>query len=155
VSASDHHISVARCRRRRGAAAPCLGGGAYRLRWLLRRVADDDRDAFGELFHRVSGPVSSRVRRQVPDPIRAAGVVAGTFVEVWWLAGCHVDPDTEVMAWINNIVRRRVADSWPLALPAADPVVVASAAITALWVQRLEVELAALLKQRTAPSSTT
>jgi hypothetical protein len=155
VSASDRHMFVARSRRGRGAAAPCRGGGAARLRWLLRRVADDDRDAFGELFNRVSGPVSSRVRRQVPDPIRAAGVVAGTFVEVWWLAGGHVDPDTDVMAWINKIVRRRVAECWPLALPAAGPVVGASAAITALWVQRLEVELAGLLRQRTTPSSTT
>jgi DNA-directed RNA polymerase specialized sigma24 family protein len=151
VSASDHHVSVARSLRRRGAAAPGLGGGADRLRWLLRRVADDDRGAFGELFHRVSGPVSSRVRRQVPDPFRVAGVVAGTFVEVWWLAGCHVDPDTDVMAWINKIVRRRVADSRQLAPPPADSVAVASAAITGLWVQRVEVELAALLRRCPTP----
>lgn len=148
-------MSVARTLRRRGAAAPALGGDEDRLQWLLRRVADDDHGAFGELFHRVSGPVSKRVRRQVPDPIRGAGVVAGTFVEVWWLASCHVDPDTDVMAWINKIVRRRVADSRQLAPLATDSVALASAAITALWVQRLEVELAALLRQRTTPKGAT
>jgi hypothetical protein len=155
VSASAHHMSVARSLRRRGAAAPGSGGGADRLRWLLRRVADDDHGAFHELFHRVSGPVSSRVRRQVPDPLRVSGVVAGTFVEVWWLAGCHVDPDTDVMAWINKIVRRRVADSRPLAPPPADSGAVASAAITALWVQRVEAELATLLGGCTTPQGAT
>jgi hypothetical protein len=150
VSASAHHTSVARTRRR-GTATSGQGGGADRLRWLLRRVADDDHGAFGELFHRVSGPVSSRVRRQVPDPFRVAGIVAGTFVEVWWLAGGHVDPDTDVMAWINKIVRRRVADSRPLAPPPAGSVAYASAAITELWVQRVEVELATLLRRRTTP----
>ena len=149
MSASDHLMSVAQGLRRHGAEAPVPGGGADRLRWLLRRVADDDRGAFGELFHRVSPAVSSWVSRQVPDPFRVAGVVAGTFVEVWWLAGCHVDPDADVMAWINKIVGRRVADSRPLVPPSAGSAAVASAAITGLWVQRVEVELAALLRTGT------
>jgi hypothetical protein len=87
------------------------------------------------------------VRRQVPDPFRVASIV----VEVWWLAGGHVDPDTDVMAWINKIVRRRVADSRPLTPPPTDSVAFASAAITGLWVQRVEVELATLLRRRSTP----
>lgn len=131
------------------AAAPDPGGGADRLRWLLRRIADDDRDAFAELFHRVSGPLSSRLRRQVSDPHRVAGVVAGTFLEVWWLAGSHVDPDTDVMAWINEIVQRRVADSRSPASTPADSAAPTPAALTAVWAQRLEVELAGLLSRPT------
>jgi hypothetical protein len=49
---------------------------------LVRRIAGDDRDAFGELFDRRSGRVSRRLRRQVSDRYRAGGVLAGTFVEV-------------------------------------------------------------------------
>jgi len=95
--------------------------GPERVRWLIRRIADDDRDAFAELFDLCSGPVSSGLRDQVSDRHRAAGILAGTFTEVWWLAGCHVDPDTDVMAWIDEIVQRRVADSRPAAPSVADP----------------------------------
>ncbi len=44
------------------------------------------------------------------DFAQADGVVAATFVEVWWLAGCHVGPDTDVMTWINGIAARRDAE---------------------------------------------
>lgn len=115
------------------------GDDSADLRRLVQRIAADDRNAFAELFDRVSGPLSSGLRSQVPDPVRAAGIVAGTFVEVWWLAGCHVAADTDVLAWINEIVRRRVADSRSPGPGAPD-----SAAHTALWAQHSELELAEL-----------
>jgi DNA-directed RNA polymerase specialized sigma24 family protein len=151
VSASAHHISIEQALRRRETALPGPGGDADRLRWLLRRIADDDRGAFAELFHQLSAPMSSRVRHQVADPLRGAGVVAGTFVEVWWLAGCHINPETDVMAWINKIVWRRVADSRPPAKPAADSVAPTPGVLTALWTHRLEAELAGLLRRSTTP----
>jgi DNA-directed RNA polymerase specialized sigma24 family protein len=152
VPTSAHHITVEQALCRQQTAVPGPGGDADRLRWLLRRIADDDRGAFTELFYRVSGPVSSAVRRQVSDPLRVASVVAGTFVEVWWLAGCHINPETDVMAWINKIAWRRVADSRPPAKPAADSVAPTPVVLTALWTQRVEVELAGLLGRRTTPS---
>lgn len=126
-------------------------GGPERLRWLIRRIADDDRDAFVELFARCSGLVSRRLRRQVLDRYRVSVVLAGTFVEVWWLARCHVDPDTNVMAWIDEIVQRRVADSQPAAPSAADPASPGPDLLGAVWRQRVELELAGLLSRRHSP----
>jgi hypothetical protein len=117
---------------------------------LVRRIADNDRDAFGELFDRVAAPMSNAVSRKVPDPVRVAGIVAGALVEVWWLAGGHVDPDTDVPAWITGIVNRRVGDSEsPGPVPdfdAAKPGV-----LTGSRVQRVEVELAGLLARAPDP----
>jgi hypothetical protein len=131
-------------------AAFVASGSAAHLRWLVRRIADNDRDAFGELFDRVASPMSNAVSRQVPDPVRVARIVAGAFVEVWWLAGGHVDPDTDVPAWITEIVNRRVEDSEsPGPVPdfdAAKPGV-----LTGSRVQRVEVELAGLLARPPDP----
>jgi DNA-directed RNA polymerase specialized sigma24 family protein len=150
VSVSPHHVSAARAVRLREAAALGPGGGEDHLRWLVRRVADNDRAAFAELFYRVSGAMSNGLHRQIPDLDRVAGVVAGTFVEVWWLAGGHVDPGTDVMAWLHQIVRRRLADSRPAERP-VESVTVASAALTAFWAHRAEVELAGLLERHPTP----
>lgn len=130
--------------------APC--GGPERLQWLVRRIADDDRDAFCELFDRCSGRVLSGLRRQVSDRYRVAGVLAGTFVEVWWLAGGHVDPDTDVMAWIDQIVQRRVGDSRPAALSAAICASPDAGSLGALWAQGVEAELAGLLRWCQSPA---
>ncbi len=121
--------------------------GAAHLRWLVRRIADDDHDAFGELFDRLSGPVASALSRQLSDPLRVASVHAGTFVEVWWLAGGHIDAYTDVLAWITDIASRRVADSRSPA-PGADLDAANAAALTASWAQRVEAELAGLLARR-------
>jgi DNA-directed RNA polymerase specialized sigma24 family protein len=118
------------------------------LRWLVRRIADDDRDAFAEFFDRLAGSVSSALHRQVSDPDQVAGVVAGTFVEIWWLAGGHVDADTDVLAWITEIVGRRVVDSRSFApLPGSKAATPAVLAVP--WAQRIEAELGALLARRT------
>jgi hypothetical protein len=152
VSALTHHVPFGRTVRLRGSASPGPRGGPERLRWLIRRIADDDRDAFCELFDRCSGRVSSGLRRHVSDRHRVAGVLAGTFVEVWWLAGCHVDPDTDVVVWIDEIVQRRVADSRPAALSAAICASPGVGSLGALWAQGVEVELAGLLRRRHSPS---
>ncbi|MFF5296242.1 hypothetical protein [Paractinoplanes globisporus] len=140
MSALNHHDP---CRRAHESGPR---GGPERLRWLVRRIAGDDRGAFAELFDRCAGPVLSGLCAQVSDPRRVAGVLAGTFVEVWWLAGCHTDPGTDVMAWIDGIVRRRVADTRP-AEP-ADPAASGVDPFGALWAQGVEVELACLLRRR-------
>jgi hypothetical protein len=84
---------------------------------------------------------------QVSDQQRAAGVLAGTFVEVWWLAGCHVDPDADVMAWIDEIVQRRIADSRPGAPLSADSAPPSRGILSAWWAQGVGVELARLLSR--------
>jgi hypothetical protein len=146
VSALPQHRylcpAVCRCESSAAGSRP----GPERLRWLVRRIADDDRAAFAELVDEYSDQVSAGLRRQVPDPRQAASVFAGTFVEVWWLAGGHVDPDTDVMAWIDRIVRRRIAHSRPPAWPAAVSAPPDRRSLGALWAQAVEVELAGLLR---------
>jgi hypothetical protein len=149
LSVPSEYFSAARAVRLREAAALGPGGGDDHLRWLVRRIAADDRGAFAEFFYRVAGTTSNRLHRQITDRDRVAGVVAGTFLEVWWLAGAHVDAGTDVLAWIDEIARRRVADSRPPNRP-AHPAVLASAAATVLWAHRAEVELAGLLDRRPA-----
>jgi hypothetical protein len=112
---------------------------------LIRRIAHDDRSAFIELFDQCSGLVVAALREQVADRHRVAGILAGTFVEVWLLAGCHVDPDTDVMEWLGEIVQRRVADSRPAAPSSGDPAVPGLNLIGPACTQGIEVELAGLL----------
>lgn len=121
--------------------------GPERLRWLVRRIAGHDRGAFAELFDRCSGPVLRTLHRQAPDRHQIAGLLAGTFVEVWWLAGSHAGPDSDIPAWIERIVRRRVADSRP-SESSADPHIYGGDRPEAPWAQSLEVELARLLTTR-------
>lgn len=145
MSAFPHHIPFGLMVHFYGPASVGPSGSAQRLRWLVRRIADDDRDAFGELFDRCSGQVWRCLGRQVVDPHRAGRVLAGTFVEVWWLAGCHVDQGTDVVAWIEEIVARRVADSQPAALATAIAASPEVGLLGAQWAQGVELELAGLL----------
>jgi hypothetical protein len=126
-------------------ASPVLCGCPERLRLLIRRIAGDDRGAFVELFDQCSALVVADLCERVADRHRVAGVVAGTFVEVWWLAGCHVDADTDVMVWLGEIVQRRVADSRPAATSLSGPAVPGLNLIGPAWTQGIEVELAGLL----------
>ncbi|MEU7903487.1 hypothetical protein [Actinoplanes sp. NPDC049118] len=151
MSELTHHVTFCRAHRLRESASPGPPGSPERLRWLIRRIADDDHGAFAELFDRCSDPVSRRLHRQVPDRHRVAGVLAGTFVEVWWLAGCHVDPDTDVMVWIDEILRRRIAGSRSAAPSAADPSSPGTGLPGASWAQGVEVELSGLLRRRPSP----
>ena len=154
MSASPHRLpgGGTNCPRELAALHP---GGADRLRWLVRRIAGDDREAFAEFIEHVSGPVGRRVRRQVADPHRFADIVAGTFIEVWWLAGGHVDPDTDVVMWINEIVRRRVANSRSPASSPTDTTALTPAALTAIWARRVEAELSRAVNPRgSQPSGT-
>jgi hypothetical protein len=63
---------------------------------------------------------------------------------VWWFAGGHVDPDTDVMVWINEIVRQRVANSRSPASPPAEFAALTPTALTAIWAYCVEVKPAGL-----------
>jgi len=144
------HFLSARAIRLREAAALGPGGGDDHLRWLVRRIAADDPAAFADLFYRLSGGVANMLHRQVPDQQRVVGIVASTFVEVWWLAGTHVDPDADILSWINEIAQRRVTDSRPPAA-SADPAAIAFFALSTLRAERSQAELIELLRRQAAP----
>ncbi len=119
------------------------------LNVLVGRIAAGDRAALRTLYTALADIVCGEVRRALSDPAEVHAAVCSTFVEVWWLAGGHVDPDTDVMAWLHEIVRRRLADSRPLETPVADEIT--SAAFAAFWAHRAEVELAGLIELHPTP----
>jgi hypothetical protein len=80
---------------------------------LIRRISDDDRDAFVELFDHLSPRLLDALRSRLSSPYLAAAIVTATFVEVWWLAGFHVGRDSDVVAWIDRIAQRRVQEGPP------------------------------------------
>ena len=83
----------------------------------MRRIADDDRDAFAELYDTLSPRLRRNLRSGSPVPVHVNAIVAATFVEVWSLARFHTAADTDVWAWITDIAARRRGER----LPAVDP----------------------------------
>ncbi|WP_212999524.1 hypothetical protein [Winogradskya consettensis] len=82
------------------------------------------------------------------DRHRLAGVLAGTFVELWLLAGSDVAAGIDVAAWIDEIVQRRVTESQAAALSAAISAWPGPGSLGAQWAQGVEQELTGLLRWR-------
>src|SRR5687767_6019053 len=84
-----------------------------RLAVLVDEVVRADQDAFAELFELVAPVVTARLHTWPAgsvDPASVRAIIAGTFVEVWWLAPSHNGPDTDVLRWISGIAARRALD---------------------------------------------
>ncbi|GAA2864221.1 hypothetical protein Acy02nite_71850 [Actinoplanes cyaneus] len=83
------------------------------LRSLMDPISRGDRDAFVTLFDHTRAAVRATIDEELQDPQCAAAVFAATYVEVWWLAGCHIGSGTDVVGWINRIAERRSAEEQP------------------------------------------
>ena len=105
-------------------------------------ISRGSREAFVSLFDRTSPAIRAELASRLPDVDRAAPVFAATYMEVWWLAGCHSDPDLDAVGWIRQILCRRIAD---LDLRAGPPT--AADVATVLRPSCAELELASLLGQ--------
>jgi len=93
------------------ARAATAAYGRDRLQDLVVRIAAGDRAAFRGLYGFLAMKVWRDAVRTLPRPIDARAVTRSTFVEVWHLAGHHLDdagPDTRT--WIAAITARRVDD---------------------------------------------
>jgi hypothetical protein len=100
---------------------------------------------FVAVFDRTSEVVRAEVDALVlPGWTRADEVFAASYVEVWWLAGCHAAPPVDILRWITSIVRRRLADAQP-PQPRATNAGWPPGAIPASRPSYAELELAALL----------
>ena len=77
---------------------------------LVRRIAVEDHAAFAELYDALSDRLLRELESTTTDPVRAAAITRATFVEVWALARFHIGSDTDVYAWLTDIVARRSAD---------------------------------------------
>ena len=108
-------------------------------------ISRGSREAFASLFDRASGAVWAELAVRLPDADRAATVFAATFVEVWWLAGCHSGPELDAAEWIRRILHRRIADAGPVGWRQSRTPPPASEAAADLRPSCAELELAALL----------
>ena len=84
--------------------------GQAHLQRLVRRVADEDHNAFADLYDELSGGLLLDLEQTTEDPVHAAAISAATFVEVWALARFHATADTDVHVWVADIAARRTAD---------------------------------------------
>jgi DNA-directed RNA polymerase specialized sigma24 family protein len=81
-----------------------------RLDVLVARIATGDRAAFRTLYAFQAMRVWRDAIRLVP-PVEARAVTRSTFVEIWHLAGHHLDHEAcETCAWIVSITARHVDD---------------------------------------------
>jgi DNA-directed RNA polymerase specialized sigma24 family protein len=94
-------------------ASPSTGSEQDPFGTLLAQISYGDRDAFTRLFDETSGPLLDRIHAEVRDPQQAVAVLAATYVEVWWLAGCRPGREDDVATWIDQIARRRLRDGTP------------------------------------------
>lgn len=78
---------------------------------LLEAVSRGSVPAFEELFTRTSGPVRAVLATLAVDAGQVAEILAASYVEVWWLAGCHTEPGVDAVGWITGIARRRAAEA--------------------------------------------
>ena len=87
---------------------------ADRLRHLIVRIARRDHAAFTALYDDTFNCLRDGLDLRLGDTAWADGVLAATYVEIWWLAGGHTHPASDAVAWMNEIVERRVAEGPPV-----------------------------------------
>ena len=63
------------------------------------------------LFDRTAGTIRTELTARLPDAKQRVPILAATYVEVWWLAGCHRGAEFDVTHWIRGILDRRIADA--------------------------------------------
>jgi DNA-directed RNA polymerase specialized sigma24 family protein len=85
--------------------------GSDHLYDLVARIATGDRAAFRSLYAFLAKRVWRDTVRMLPYPVDARAVTRSTFVEIWHLAGHHLDDGgLDTRAWISTIIARRVDD---------------------------------------------
>jgi RNA polymerase sigma-70 factor (ECF subfamily) len=77
---------------------------------LVQRVAQGDKQAFGELYDRFSRPLYATALRVVRDPTEAQDIVHDTFVALWEKAGTFETNRGNAFAWAVTLVRNRAID---------------------------------------------
>jgi DNA-directed RNA polymerase specialized sigma24 family protein len=78
----------------------------------MEAISRGSHQAFAELFDRTARTLAADLTARVAQPRQRTAILAATYVEVWWLAGCRSDADADVVQWICRILERRIADSY-------------------------------------------
>ena len=102
---SDHRITL---RKVGGAEPPDPEGPPLPT---MEAISRGSREAFALLFDRTAAVIAADLTTRIPDPRQRIAILAGTYVEVWWLAGCAGHAGADVTGWITGILDRRVTDA--------------------------------------------
>jgi RNA polymerase sigma-70 factor (ECF subfamily) len=102
-----------------GTRLPCAAEGATMLRVftveptdedLLSRVAQGDRDAFGDLYKRYARAVLGLALRRIGDRGRAEDAVQEAFTSIWRAARSYRRERGPVAPWLYTVARNAIAD---------------------------------------------
>jgi hypothetical protein len=74
---------------------------------IMDAISRGSREAFVLLFDRTAGAIGVELTACSADTEPRAAILAATYVEVWWLAGCRSSTDRDVQQWISRILHRR------------------------------------------------
>ncbi|MEU4222202.1 hypothetical protein [Actinoplanes sp. NPDC026623] len=77
----------------------------------MEAISRGSRDAFAVLFDRTAGAIGAELTARLADPEQRVPILAATYVEVWWLAGCRSGAESDVTQWIRRILDRRIVDA--------------------------------------------
>ena len=77
---------------------------------LLARVADGDRDAFGDLYQRYARAVLGLALRRLGDRGRAEDAQQEAFTSVWRAARSYKPDRGPVAPWLYAVARNAIAD---------------------------------------------
>jgi len=81
------------------------------LRHLVDRISAGDRAAFRRLYATFSKRVWRSAVLALPQPRHAQAVTRATFLEVWHLAGHHVNqPPVKLRVWIAAVTTRHISE---------------------------------------------
>jgi RNA polymerase sigma-70 factor (ECF subfamily) len=90
---------------------------------LLARVADGDRDAFGDLYERYARAVLGLAMRRLGDRGRAEDAAQEAFASVWRAARTYRRDRGPVAPWLYAVARNAIADRGRARVePPAEPV---------------------------------
>src|SRR5262245_6365040 len=106
-SYADHDLSGQRDARTGEIPLPADPTSAVHL---IRRVANQDREAFSQLYERFSTLVFTLARRMLNTRSEAEDLLQEVFVQVWRQARSYGAERGSLEAWIINIVRIRAID---------------------------------------------
>lgn len=77
----------------------------------MEAISRGSHQAFAGLVDRTAKKLAADLAARLAEPRPRTVILAATYVEVWWLAGCRSDADADVAQWISRILERRIADS--------------------------------------------
>jgi hypothetical protein len=78
---------------------------------LIDLISRGSVPAFVALFDRTSESVRVLLAADLTDAGQIRRILAASYIEVWWLAGCHQARDADVIGWITGIARRRTTEA--------------------------------------------